>query len=62
MLKHGIESKMSYSQSESDFSFVINSVPDFYSDSDSESNSDFSSASINLTIFTISFLYLHSSK
>ena len=33
MLKHKIESKMSYSESGSDFSFAINSVSDFDSSS-----------------------------
>ena len=34
MLKHGIESKISCSESVSDSSFAINSVSDFDSDSD----------------------------
>ena len=48
MLKHGIENRMS--------SYVINSVSDF------DSDSNFSSASINLIIFALFFLYVHSSK
>ena len=41
MLKHKIESKMIHSESESelDFSFAINSVPDFDSTSNSDSDS-----------------------
>ena len=54
MLKHGIENRMS--------SYVINSVSDFDSDSDFESDSNFSLASINLIIFALFFLYVHSSK
>ena len=49
---------MSYSESESDFSFVINSVSDF----GSESDSDFSSTSVNLIISVPFFLYFHPSK
>ena len=41
-----IKSKMSYSKSELDSNFVINSASDFDSDSDSES--DFSSVFMNL--------------
>ena len=44
-----IKSKMTYSESESDFSFAINSVSDFdsASESNSESESSFSSVFIN---------------
>ena len=64
MLKHKIESKMTYSESESDFSFAINSVSDFdpTSNSESESESDFSSVFMNLDICIFFILYLHSSK
>ena len=45
---------MSYSESESDFSFAINSVLNFYSTSESDSNceseSDFSFVFMNLDI------------
>ena len=59
-----IKSKMSYSESESDFSFAINSVSDFdsTSESGSESESDFSSVFMNLDICIFFTLYLHSSK
>ena len=63
-----IKSKMNYSESESDFSFAINSVSDFDSasesdyDSEFESESDFSSAFMNLDICIFFNLYLHSSK
>ena len=57
---------MAYSESESDFSFDINSVLDFdsvsESDSDSEFESDFSSMFMNLDICIFFILYLHSSK
>ena len=68
MLKHKIESKMTYLESESDFSFAINSVSDFDSASESDSNSesesesDFSSVFMNLDICVFFTLYLHSSK
>ena len=62
MLKHKIESKMTYSESESDFSFAINSVSDFDPTSNSESESDFSSVFMNLDICIFFILYLHSSK
>ena len=58
-----IESKMTYQESESDFSFAINSVSDFdsafESDSDSKSESDFSSVLLNLDICIFFTLYLH---
>ena len=64
MLKHKIESEMTYS--ESDSNFVINSVSDFNSasesDSDSEYESNFSSVFMNLDICIFFILYLHSSK
>ena len=50
MLKHKIKSKMSYSESGSDFGFAINSVSDFDSISDSDSESDSSSMFMNLDI------------
>ena len=57
---------MSYSESESDFNFAINSVSDFdstsNSDSDCGSESDFSSAFMNQDICIFFILYLHSSK
>ena len=59
---------MTYSESESDFSFAINSGSDFdsafksYSNSESESESDFSSVFMNLDICIFFILYLHSSK
>ena len=57
-------------ESESDFSFAINSLSDFDSasesdsdsESDSESQSDFSSAFMNLDICIFFILYLYSSK
>ena len=55
---------MSYSESEPDSSFAINSVSDFNSasESDSESESDSSSALMNLDTCIFFILYLHSSK
>ena len=55
---------MFYSESESDFNFAINSVSDFHSasESNSESESDFSSVFMNLDICIFFILYLHSSK
>ena len=55
---------MTYSESESDFNFAINSasVFDSASESGSESKSDFSSVFMNLGICIIYTLYLHSSK
>ena len=59
---------MTYSESESDFSFVINSVADCDSDSEygsdveSESESDFSSTFMNLDICIFFAVHLHSSK
>ena len=59
-----IKTKMSYSESESDFNFAINLVSDFHSasESNSESESDFSSVFMNLGICIFFILYLHSSK
>ena len=61
-----IKSKMTYSESPSDFSFAINLVSDFHSASKSDPNSgseyDFSSEFINLDICMFSILYLHFSK
>ena len=56
--------KMTYSESESDFNFVINSASDFASTSQSgsEFESDISSAFINLDIGIFFMLYLDSSK
>ena len=51
-----IKSKMSYSESELDSNFAINSVSDFDSESDS------SLAVMNLDICIFFILYLHSSK
>ena len=57
---------MIYSESESepDSRFAVNSVSDFdsASESDSESGSDFSSVLMNLDIYIFFALYLHSSK
>ena len=58
--------KMTYSESESDFSFAINSVSvfdsAFESDSNSESESHFKLAVMNLDICIFFTLYLDSSK
>ena len=53
-------SKMTYSESELDCTFAINSVSDF--DSRSDSDSDSSSVFINLDSFIFFISYLHSSK
>ena len=55
---------MTYSESESEFNFVINSASDFdyISESGSESESDLSSVFINLDICIFFALYLRSSK
>ena len=53
---------MSYSESELDSNFAINSVLDFDSASQSDSESDSSSAFMNLEICIFFTLYLHSSK
>ena len=55
---------MTYSESESDFSFAINSASDFdsASESDSEFESDFSWVFMNLYICIFFILYLHSAK
>ena len=55
---------MTYSESEPNFNFAINSASDFdsTSESGSESESDFSSAFINVDICIFFTLYLHSSK
>ena len=52
-----IKSKMSYSESELDSNFAINSVS-----SETDSEFDFSSAFMNLDIGFFFTLYLHSSK
>ena len=59
-----IKSKMSYSESELDSNFAINSASNFDSSSEfnSESESDFSSVFMNLDICIFLILYLHSSK
>ena len=64
LLKPEDESKMIYSESESelDFSFAINSVSDFDSASKFDPESDFSLGLINLDIYFFFILYLHSSK
>ena len=55
---------MTYSESESDFIFAINSASEFDSSSESDSDyySDFSLAVMNLDICIFFILYLHSSK
>ena len=53
---HGLKQNYSYSVSGSYSDFSSNFMSDFYSDS------DFSSASMNLVIFVIFILYLHSPK
>ena len=55
---------MIYSESESelDFIFAINSVSDFYSASEFDSESDFSLVLMNLDICIFFILYFHSSK
>ena len=60
MLKYKTESKMTYSESESDFSFVSDFDPT--SNSESESESDFSSVFMNLDICIFFIFYLRSSK
>ena len=55
----------SYSESEPDFNFAINSASNFvatFSESKSESESDYSSVFLNLDICVFLTLYLHSSK
>ena len=53
---------MSYSESELDYNFAINSVSDFDSASESDSEFGSSSAFINLDICIFFTLYLHSPK
>ena len=53
---------MSYSESELDSNFAINFVSDIDSASESDTESDFSLALINLDICIFFILYLHSSK
>ena len=53
---------MSYSESELDPNFAINSVSDFDSTSKSESEFESSSELMNLDICIFFILYLHSSK
>ena len=57
-----IKSIVSYSESELDCNFVINSVSDFDSAFESYSDSESSLAFMNLDICTFFTLYLHSSK
>ena len=62
-----IESEMTYSESEPDLNFAINSASNFVptfseSKSEPESESDFSSVFINLDICIYFTLYLHFSK
>ena len=51
---------MSYSESEPDYSFVINSLSFFFESESDDSESDFNSVFINLDICIFSTLYLHS--
>ena len=51
---------MTYSESELDSNFVINSVSDFDSESDSEPDSSLAVMNLDICIFFI--LYWHSSK
>ena len=53
---------MSYSESELDSNFAINSVSDFGSASESDSESDSSSAFMNLDICIFFTLYLDFAK
>ena len=55
---------MSYSESEPDFNFAINSASnlDSFSESKSKSESDVSSVFMNLDFCVFFILYLHSSK
>ena len=53
---------MSHLQSELDSNFAINLVSDFDSASESDSESDFSLALMNLDICIFFILYLHFSK
>ena len=54
--------KISYSESELDSNFVINSVSEFVSASESESESESSSVLMNLEVCIFFTLYLQSSK
>ena len=54
--------KKSYSESELSSNFTINSVSDFDRASESDSESEFSLAFMNLDICIFFTLYLHSSK
>ena len=55
-----IKSKMTYSESELDSNFAMNSVSDFdsASDSDSESDSDFSWVLMNLDFLFFYFIFV----
>ena len=55
-------SKMSYSESESDFNFVINSLSAFSESESYDFESDFNAVFMNLDICIFFTLYLHSSK
>ena len=55
-------SKMPYSESELDYSFVINSLSIFFESESDDSESDFNSVFMNLDICIFSTLYLHSYK
>ena len=61
-----IESKMTYTESESDYNFAINLVSDFdsasESGSDSKSEFDFSSVFMNQDICIFFMIHLNSSK
>ena len=55
-------SKMSYSESEPDSNFLINSLSTFSESKSDDSESDFNSVFMNLDICVFFILYLHSSK
>ena len=55
MLKHGIGGKMTYSESELDSNFAINSVSDF----DSESDSSLAVKNLDICIFFTLYLYYY---
>ena len=55
-------SKMSYSESEPDSNFVINSLSTLSETESDDSESDFNSVFMSLDIYIFFTLYLHSSK
>ena len=57
-----IKSKMTYSESELDSIFLINSISDFDSDSDSDFESDFRLAVMNLDICIFFILFIPRNK